>query len=377
MAEPNNRRMSLRPIFEPFDLLDDDGMQPLSTNGFRSDSLDEETNLFAGLHFEPNDPSAGNANNSANKGATGGNGMMPHASPYNHAGGNGISIHRPGFTTIIDAANGAAHGAFSHSADRIADELENDPDIADLVAAKAAFAMSESRQETHDEHPAQSNGDAHHFDAPMNGDALRNSERLRNGEELRNGDVPQPVIEPVLAEPPVSETSAQPAAVPSAAAPLSAVPPVADHAASDFLYVQNPGADFGHFESNGAAVEPQAEAMLDLAPPQGDLEIPPAADEALLEIDEAQPVVDEAPPVVEDAPPVMHDGVVHENEAHEELVEQADEPTAPPADDPGLAGGDGQHPARGSMFVPYLVTEIRELRNRSHRRKSWWRRLFG
>jgi hypothetical protein len=35
------------------------------------------------------------------------------------------------------------------------------------------------------------------------------------------------------------------------------------------------------------------------------------------------------------------------------------------------------HPAAGSLFVPYLVTEIRELRGRKSRRRSWWRRLFG
>jgi hypothetical protein len=35
-----------------------------------------------------------------------------------------------------------------------------------------------------------------------------------------------------------------------------------------------------------------------------------------------------------------------------------------------------EHPAAGSCFTPYLVTEIRELRNRCKRRR-WWRRLFG
>jgi hypothetical protein len=34
------------------------------------------------------------------------------------------------------------------------------------------------------------------------------------------------------------------------------------------------------------------------------------------------------------------------------------------------------HPAAGSHFTPYLVTEIRELRNRRPRR-GFWRRLFG
>ncbi|HEV3416112.1 MAG TPA: hypothetical protein VG056_04845 [Pirellulales bacterium] len=36
-----------------------------------------------------------------------------------------------------------------------------------------------------------------------------------------------------------------------------------------------------------------------------------------------------------------------------------------------------EHPSCGSLFTPYFVTEIRELRNRSRRRRSWWRRIFG
>ncbi len=35
------------------------------------------------------------------------------------------------------------------------------------------------------------------------------------------------------------------------------------------------------------------------------------------------------------------------------------------------------HPATGSLFVPYLVTEIPHLRNRTNRKRSWWRRLLG
>ncbi len=35
------------------------------------------------------------------------------------------------------------------------------------------------------------------------------------------------------------------------------------------------------------------------------------------------------------------------------------------------------HPAAGSLFVPYLVTEVPGLRNRRARRRSWWRRLFS
>jgi hypothetical protein len=36
-----------------------------------------------------------------------------------------------------------------------------------------------------------------------------------------------------------------------------------------------------------------------------------------------------------------------------------------------------QHPASGSLFMPYLVTEIPDLRKRCARKRSWWRRLFG
>lgn len=35
------------------------------------------------------------------------------------------------------------------------------------------------------------------------------------------------------------------------------------------------------------------------------------------------------------------------------------------------------HPHSGSLFVPYLVTEIRELRSRQQRRTGFWRRIFG
>lgn len=59
------------------------------------------------------------------------------------------------------------------------------------------------------------------------------------------------------------------------------------------------------------------------------------------------------------------------------------EPQASPSDEPAegsLPTGQssrGDHPACGSLFTPYLVTEIRELRNRCKRRKGWFRRLFG
>ncbi len=49
---------------------------------------------------------------------------------------------------------------------------------------------------------------------------------------------------------------------------------------------------------------------------------------------------------------------------------------APETPDPPVDAG-SLHPACGSLFSPFLVTECRELRKRSKRRRSWWRRLFG
>jgi hypothetical protein len=71
--------------------------------------------------------------------------------------------------------------------------------------------------------------------------------------------------------------------------------------------------------------------------------------------------VPSAPPVVEVAPP-------------QSSVESTF--SAPPSTAPAAAARE-PHPASGSLFVPYLVTEIRELRELRQRRRSWWRRIFG
>jgi hypothetical protein len=57
----------------------------------------------------------------------------------------------------------------------------------------------------------------------------------------------------------------------------------------------------------------------------------------------------------------------------EAASDEIDEPQGAVEDRPASPS---EHPAAGSLFTPYLVTEIRELRNRC-RRRSWWRRLFG
>ncbi len=41
------------------------------------------------------------------------------------------------------------------------------------------------------------------------------------------------------------------------------------------------------------------------------------------------------------------------------------------------ANGVPEHPATGSLFSPYLVTEVPDLRKRAAGRRKWWRRLFG
>lgn len=70
-----------------------------------------------------------------------------------------------------------------------------------------------------------------------------------------------------------------------------------------------------------------------------------------------------APPVVETEPP--------------RPFEQTEASTLSATDASATPTTRETHPASGSLFVPYLVTEIRELRDRRQRRRSWWRRIFG
>ncbi len=53
------------------------------------------------------------------------------------------------------------------------------------------------------------------------------------------------------------------------------------------------------------------------------------------------------------------------------------EPVAEDQVDFAVASAVPPHPHTGSLFVPYLVTEIRELRTRQQRRSGFWRRVFG
>lgn len=73
--------------------------------------------------------------------------------------------------------------------------------------------------------------------------------------------------------------------------------------------------------------------------------------------------------------PVIDDRPLPSAEQAEASV--ANEVNGPPAAGSRLPNSVPEHPASGSMFAPYLVTEIRELRHRASRRRSWWRRLFG
>ena len=65
------------------------------------------------------------------------------------------------------------------------------------------------------------------------------------------------------------------------------------------------------------------------------------------------------------------------SEAATELGDELEEPVESEESRSPVMGNElPVHPAAGSLFTPYLVTEIRQLRNRRSRR-SWWRRIFG
>jgi len=67
----------------------------------------------------------------------------------------------------------------------------------------------------------------------------------------------------------------------------------------------------------------------------------------------------------------------HVGEAQPMLLAAAEEPSNGSPLSVGAGSPLPPHPHSGSLFVPYLVTEIRELRSRQQRRVPWWRRLFG
>jgi hypothetical protein len=86
----------------------------------------------------------------------------------------------------------------------------------------------------------------------------------------------------------------------------------------------------------------------------------------------ARAPVPPAPPVEE---PSQAESPIQADEPIQASVEQAQDDSFSSA--PAATTAREPHPAAGSMFVPYLVTEIRELRDRHARRRSWWRRIFG
>jgi hypothetical protein len=254
MPKPTNRRTSLQPVFEPFNLLEDAPIMPLvPTNGYHLEELDDDTNSCNGHHCDLNGASI----NGASINGTSAHDHLGHDDP-------GIEIS----DLMID-------GAFGLS--------DADPDLADLAAAKAAFAAEPISEGPV---PNLSPSDI----------ANQNDTAHQNGHSGLNGH------SGVLGETELN----------------------------------------GHSESNGAMITVPADSPL----------------ESL-----ASPVVSAAPPIVGDEP-----------------VEPAAEPfmEAPSANESApMAATREPHPASGSLFVPYLVTEIRELRNRRQSRRSWWRRIFG
>jgi len=108
----------------------------------------------------------------------------------------------------------------------------------------------------------------------------------------------------------------------------------------------------GHPQSNGAAIAMPADS------PQESFASPP---------------VPAAPPIV------GYDAARHSAEPAMEAPSTANTSTANAsnvASSPAVATRE-PHPASGSLFTPYLVTEIRELRDRRQHRRGWWRRIFG
>jgi hypothetical protein len=113
------------------------------------------------------------------------------------------------------------------------------------------------------------------------------------------------------------------------------------------------------FAHNGVVLEPPSV----MAPSASPELIPPQDDEASLESNgEAIASIAESP-----APP----------SASSESESQLDDALNSSRNGSSARGLElPPHPATGSLFTPYLVTEIRELRSRRGRR-SWWRRMFG
>ena len=113
MPKSTNRRTSLQPVFEPFDLLEDAPlMPPTPKNGYHSEVVVDDTTSCNGHHCDARDASI--------------NGTSAHDHP-----GEDIDCDIGQNETMFNGAmfEGVAFGL-----------SDVDPDLADLAAAKAAFA---------------------------------------------------------------------------------------------------------------------------------------------------------------------------------------------------------------------------------------------
>jgi hypothetical protein len=284
MPKSTNRRTSLQPVFEPFDLLESSPLMMPSiltsppANGFHSEEIDDEpSSSFNGHHGEKQNGIAVNGD-AANR-----NGAMANGAVANGAAANGAVAN--GLATNGVMANGlASDDQTAHSTVASNGILNVSPPIALKGAGDYAQMASAIPSE-----PIPSRNIARPGDA-----ASQNGHAHLNGGASLNGN-----------------------------------------------------AGVGHSEANGTEVNKSERNGSDAngSDANGSARIPVAS----------------APPVVEIAPP-------------QSSVETAF--NAPPVNAPAAAERE-PHPASGSLFTPYLVTEIRELRERRQRRRSWWRRIFG
>jgi hypothetical protein len=319
MPKPTSRRTSLQPVFEPFELLESAPiMPPLQTNCYHSGTLaDEENSPFNGYDGAEN----GDAINGAAINDERANGVVINGAVVNGSVVNGPVVN--GETHINGILNGtpaiALNGAANHHGmDLFAEEFDADPEmLAELAAAKAAFSA-----------------------VPVSAVPVS----------------PAPVS---VAPKPVTSISVRPVAeAPVLIASLSEAPSINiasqhDTASQNGNVSQNDTANSngdvnrnGHVESFSAAVAAPTDSSPEILAP---------------------PSISAAPPVIADEPVQL---------TAEPVIEASSLDASSPVASPSAATRE-PHPASGSLFVPYLVTEIRELRDRRNRRRSWWRRIFG
>jgi hypothetical protein len=107
----------------------------------------------------------------------------------------------------------------------------------------------------------------------------------------------------------------------------------------------------------GASFNDRAKAAVD---PDGRHEEYPSAERIA---SQQAPLPESAPAATNGAAGTSTHGVMPSGRTSKQPLRQ-------PADLP-------EHPSNGSLFSPYLVTEIPDLRKRKAGRRSWWRRIFG